>query len=74
MFNLILGGMQDYNYMNSNCFEITLELSCCKYPPESQLPEEWQNNKEALLLFMEQVNKPHKWLYIYGKSVDIQFQ
>lgn len=50
------GGMQDYNYVNGNCFEITLELSCCKYPPASQLASEWVNNKDALLTFIEQVH------------------
>ena len=50
-----IGGMQDYNYLHSNCFEITVELSCCKYPPVTDLPKEWQNNKESLLAFMEQV-------------------
>ncbi|KAK3607554.1 hypothetical protein CHS0354_011089 [Potamilus streckersoni] len=49
------GGMEDYNYLHSNCFEITLELSCCKYPTASHLPEEWENNREALLAYMEQV-------------------
>lgn len=52
---LITGGMQDYNYLHSNCFEITVELSCCKYPPVSRLPIEWLNNKESLLAYMEQV-------------------
>ncbi|XP_013414480.1 carboxypeptidase D [Lingula anatina] len=51
------GGMEDYNYLHSNCFEITVELSCCKYPPKIELPKEWGNNREALLAYMEEVHK-----------------
>ncbi|XP_051521025.1 carboxypeptidase D-like [Myxocyprinus asiaticus] len=50
------GGMQDYNYMKGNCLEITMELSCCKYPPSSQLKTEWDNNREALLAYMEKIH------------------
>ena len=51
----ISGGMQDFNYLHSNCFEITVELTCCKYPQPKQLTEEWGNNRDALLSYMEQV-------------------
>lgn len=50
------GGMQDYNYLKGNCFEITLELTCCKYPVASQIALEWFNNKDALLTYIEQVH------------------
>uniref|UniRef100_A0A6P7FUX0 Carboxypeptidase D n=1 Tax=Diabrotica virgifera virgifera TaxID=50390 RepID=A0A6P7FUX0_DIAVI len=49
----VRGGMQDFNYVHSNCFEVTFELSCCKFPLAKTLPQEWANNKEALLTFME---------------------
>jgi carboxypeptidase D len=47
------GGMEDFNYMHSSCMEITMELSCCKYPKATQLSKEWELNKESLLQFME---------------------
>ncbi|KAM6315882.1 carboxypeptidase D [Podargus strigoides] len=50
------GGMQDYNYVWADSFEITLELSCCKYPLSSELQQEWENNQEALLAFIEKVH------------------
>ncbi|XP_072834747.2 carboxypeptidase D [Pogona vitticeps] len=52
----VQGGMQDYNYIWANCFEVTFELSCCKYPPASQLEQEWENNRESLLTFIEKVH------------------
>lgn len=52
----VKGGMQDYNYLKGNCFEVSFELSCCKYPPASQLYIEWANNREALLLYMQKAH------------------
>lgn len=53
---LIVGGMQDYNYVWAQCLELTLEVSCCKFPPVSQLPALWSANREALLAFIRQVH------------------
>ena len=48
--------MQDFNYVYSNCFELTLELSCCKYPKATLLPSEWAKNKRSLLEYMKQIH------------------
>lgn len=46
--------MQDFNYLSSNDFDITLELGCDKYPPTSELKKEWERNSAALFNFMWQ--------------------
>lgn len=51
------GGMQDYNYVHSNCFEITLELGCERFPKSSDLQKYWLDNKKALIEFAHQVGK-----------------
>ncbi|XP_064131935.1 probable carboxypeptidase X1 [Loxodonta africana] len=54
-WHTVPGSMNDFSYLHTNCFEITVELSCDKFPHESELPQEWENNKDALLTYLEQV-------------------
>lgn len=65
------GGMQDFNYLHSSCFEITMELSCCKFPTASTLPTEWRNNKDALTAFMRETHRGIKGFItdVSGKPV-----
>ncbi|XP_061535511.1 carboxypeptidase Z [Phycodurus eques] len=51
------GGMSDFNYLHTNCLEITVELGCDKFPSEGELYPEWKRNKEALLSFVESVHR-----------------
>lgn len=50
--------MQDWNYLNTNCFEVTIELGCVKYPMAKELPKYWEQNRRALLQFIHQVINP----------------
>lgn len=53
----LAGGMQDYNYVWNGVMELTLELSCCKYPPGNQLPELWEDNRLAMIRY---INEAHR--------------
>uniref|UniRef100_A0A3B5KMG9 Adipocyte enhancer-binding protein 1 n=1 Tax=Takifugu rubripes TaxID=31033 RepID=A0A3B5KMG9_TAKRU len=53
----VVGSMNDFSYLHTNCFELSIFLGCDKFPHESELPLEWENNKESLLAFIEQVHR-----------------
>lgn len=53
----LTGGMQDYNYIWHGCMEVTLELSCCKFPPAAELPKFWDDNRMSLLQFIGEAHK-----------------
>lgn len=53
---VLYGGMQDWNYLTAGCMEITIELSDIKYPNSATLPGFWDDNREALLTYMELVH------------------
>lgn len=52
----VSGGMQDWNYLNTNDYEVTIEMGCFKYPPNEMLHSLWNEHKYALLLYMDQVH------------------
>ena len=53
---LVDNGLQDYNYIFSNCMEVTAELSCSKRPPPEKLSSEWDNNLDSMLAFLGSVH------------------
>ena len=53
----VAGGMQDYNYLYSNCMDITVELGCCKFVAEEELDGKWEENRKSLIKYMMQVHQ-----------------
>jgi len=53
---IIHGGMQDWNYLWLGCNEVTLELSNTFQPAATALPGFWEDNRESMLSYMEQVH------------------
>ncbi|KAJ6221517.1 hypothetical protein RDWZM_000062 [Blomia tropicalis] len=52
----ITGGMQDWNYINANCFELTIELGCSKYPLSKNLKQYWDNNLDSIIKLINAVH------------------
>ncbi len=53
---VIYGGMQDWSYVWMGCNEITIELSDNKWPNASYLPSFWEDNREAMLNYIEAIH------------------
>lgn len=53
----VAGGMQDWQYVNTNCLEITVEMGCYKFPQKSMLPHLWDEHKYSLFAYMEYVHR-----------------
>jgi len=68
----LTGGMQDYNYIWHGCMEVTLELSCCKYPPANELPQFWDDNRRSLLQFLGEAHRGVKGFVKDERAVPIE--
>ena len=64
--------MQDYNYIWHGCMEVTLELSCCKYPQAVELPKFWDDNRLSLLHFIGEAHKGVKGFVKDENAVPIE--
>eukprot|EP00301_Raphidiophrys_heterophryoidea_P003016 c11381_g1_i3.p1 GENE.c11381_g1_i3~~c11381_g1_i3.p1 ORF type:complete len:611 (-),score=160.77 c11381_g1_i3:110-1942(-) len=53
----LYNGFQDYSYSQRSMLHVTLELSNIKFVAESKLQAEWNNNKEAVFRYAEQVHR-----------------
>ncbi|XP_065307981.1 uncharacterized protein [Dermacentor albipictus] len=51
------GSMPDYTYVQAGCMEVTLELSCCKYPLAYQLRRFWMDNMKPLMKLIEEAQR-----------------
>ncbi|XP_077533885.1 uncharacterized protein LOC144145915 [Haemaphysalis longicornis] len=49
--------MPDYTYVQAGCMEVTLELSCCKYPLSYQLRRFWTDNMKPLIKLLEESHR-----------------
>ncbi|MAV65195.1 MAG: hypothetical protein CBD97_03770 [Pelagibacteraceae bacterium TMED237] len=52
----LYGGMQDWNYVWEKNMEITLEQCEIKWPPENQLDQLWEENKESMIKYIERIH------------------
>uniref|UniRef100_A0A493TCA5 Peptidase M14 domain-containing protein n=1 Tax=Anas platyrhynchos platyrhynchos TaxID=8840 RepID=A0A493TCA5_ANAPP len=70
-WHTVAGSINDFSYLHTNCFELSIYVGCDKYPHESELPEEWENNRESLIVFMEQVHRGIKGIVkdIHGRGI-----
>lgn len=67
----VAGGMQDYNYLNSNAFEITVEMACCKFPKASELEGLWNDHKNSLITYMSMVQMGVKGFVRFSNGTPI---
>ncbi|CAI5454880.1 unnamed protein product [Caenorhabditis angaria] len=62
---IVAGGMQDWNYLHTNCFEVTVEMNCEKFPYQNRLQYLWEENKYTLLNFISLIHEA-----IHGVIID----
>ena len=64
----VFGGMQDWNYVWESDFEITLEQNETKWPNSDQLPGLWEQHREPMIAYIEQVHKGIRGVILDSES------
>jgi len=64
----ISGGMQDWNYIWEGDFDITLEQNEVKWPSSNQLAGLWEEHREPMLVYLEQVHDGVRGIVIDADS------
>ena len=54
----LFGGLQDWSYVWTKAFDVTLEQNEVKWPNQNLLPGLWDENKEAMISYIERVHGP----------------
>tara|TARA_Y100000748_G_scaffold297258_1_gene291046 strand:- start:294 stop:2282 length:1989 start_codon:yes stop_codon:yes gene_type:complete len=62
----LFGGLQDWSYLWTKAFDVTLEQNEVKWPNQNLLPGLWDENKEAMISYIERVHGPS----VRGQVID----
>jgi len=68
----LTGGMQDYNYIYHGCYEVTLEVSCCKFPPAHELRKYWDDNQLSLIKFLAEAHRGVQGFVTDGNGLPVE--
>lgn len=52
----LAGGMQDWQYVHTDCFEITVEMGCYKFPLNYMYAKLWPDHEFSLISFLSAVH------------------
>jgi len=65
------GSMKDFSYLFTNNLEMSIEVTCCKFPTRFFILREWENNKESLISYMEQVHMGIKGI-VFADGIPVE--
>jgi hypothetical protein len=69
MWYSLNGGMQDWNYVYKGAMATTIEISCEQWPPYDQMDAFWNENREAMFSYAENVGMGLRGIIIDSKSL-----